>query len=69
MKTTISFENEEHENDFEMLLLIKRKDVHRALYDTYHAIRQRVKHCDISEEEEKFLEELMETIWPELLDF
>jgi len=68
MKTIISFECEEQENDFEMLLLVKRKEIYNKLVEVMDKVNMRLDYESISIDEECFLQDMVDIISVEMLD-
>lgn len=69
MKFNISFEGEMYEDDETMKIILHATDMYSAMHDARQRIRSRLKYEEnVSDEEEKVLEELREILWIDGLD-
>jgi hypothetical protein len=68
MKQTITFEGDFYEDREEMKIILHSSDMYSSLWDARNKIRNRTKYENITEQEEKFLEELSEILYIEGLD-
>lgn len=68
MRYELKIVSEEYEEVQEINIALNASKLYCALHDVREAIRQRLKHYEVTEEEESFLEELRELTSIEVLD-
>lgn len=62
----INIEGCPYEDRSELKLIFHASDMYSAIFDALQEIRSRLKHDEnVSEDEERFLERLRETLWVE----
>jgi len=66
MKIKMTYDGEVYDDSDEFKMLVHAPDMYLALCDGIQEIRSRIKHGDnVSDEEERFLESLRETLYVE----
>lgn len=68
MKFKLQLEGDSFDDKYDLLLFLKSHDLLTQMNDALRLIRNRLKHFEISNEEDQFLKQLQEILWVEDID-